>query len=180
VAKPFLKQNVLGLKIRLTGDVVYSELPQISLGLQYKHHQDFFVPQAAGAAHDAGTDIYLAASKVWLGGLLGRNFLFNGVVRATKANQGGLLGFGGDQRDRYQALIETSAGVFIDTHWLVGGEFRSKPDNLSFAREDHWRDLFIAWFPDKQWSFTAAWVDLGSVAGLRDQQGWYVSVQGSY
>lgn len=180
VGKPWLKQNILGMKIRVAGDVIYSDMPQIALGIQYKHHQDFFIPQAAGARKDSGTDLYLAATKVWLGGLWGYNVLLNGVVRATKANQGGLLGFGADKRDSYQAQYEVSAGVFLHSHWLVGGEFRAKPDNLSFAREDHWRDVFVAWFPDKQWSITAAWVDLGSIAGLGDQQGWYVSVQGSY
>jgi hypothetical protein len=39
-------------------------------------------------------------------------------------------------------LAEAGAGVFINRQWLLGAEYRQKPDNLSFAREDDWWDLF--------------------------------------
>lgn len=175
-----LQQDIFGAKIRLTGDVVYSPYGQWSLGVQHKRNRTFAVPEAVGAKDDSGTDVYLAASKLFLAGFLGRNVLVNGVVRGTKANQGGLLGFGGGQNDRYEAVFEASAGVFLNRQWLVGGEYRQKPDNLGFAEEEDWYDLFVAWFPDRRLAVTAAWVNLGSIAGLDDQQGAYLSLQGAF
>ncbi|WP_416376569.1 DUF3034 family protein [Marinobacter sp. LV10R520-4] len=55
-----------------------------------------------------------------------------------------------------------------------------KPDNLSFAREDDWWDLFIAWVPDRRLAVTAAFVNLDDVATLKDQQGVYLSLQGGF
>jgi hypothetical protein len=175
-----LEQDIFGAKFRLYGDLLYSRYGEWVLGLQHKRNRTFDVPNAVGAENDTGTDVYLAASKVFLAGLLDRNVLVNGVVRGTRANQGGLLGFGGDSNDNYEAMIEASAGIFITRRWLVGAEYRQKPDNLSFAEEDDWYDAFVAWVPDRHVSVTAAWVNLGDVAGLEDQQGAYLAVQGNF
>ena len=59
----------------------------------------------------------------------------------------------------------------------VGVEYRQKPDNLGFAREDDWHDAFVAWFPNKHVALVAAYADLGSIAGLDGQRGGYVSLQ---
>ncbi|WP_148861000.1 DUF3034 family protein [Marinobacter fonticola] len=175
-----LQQTIVGAKVRLTGDVLYSPYGQWSLGIQHKRNRTFAVPQAVGAKNDKGTDAYLAGSKVFFAGFLGRNVLVNGVIRGTKANQGGLLGFGGDKNDSYRAVFEGSAGLFVNRQWLVGAEYRQKPDNLSFAEEEEWYDLFVAWVPDRRLAVTAAWVNLGSIAGLDDQQGAYLSLQGAF
>lgn len=180
LSNDFLVQNIAGLKIRLAGDLVYDTLPQLSLGVQYKHNEDFLIPQAVNADREHDFDVYLVASKLFLAGLAGKNLLLNGVIRATRANQGGLIGFGGDKENKHSFVFEGSAGVFLNKHWLAGIEYKDKPDNLSFAKEDPWHDVFIAWFPDKQWSVIAAYVNLGDIAGLEDQTGWYLSMAGSY
>lgn len=175
-----IKQNIAGVKVRLAGDLVYDELPQISVGVQYKKNEDFFIPEAAGAIDDSDVDYYIAGSRLLLGGFFGRNWLINGVVRGTRANQLGLVGFGGDLNDSREWLFEGSTAVFLNRHWAVGIEYREKPDNLSFVSEDDWKDIFVGWFPNKQWSVVAAWVDLGDVASFADQTGWYLSAQGSF
>ena len=175
-----LNQDIIGAKVRLAGDALYSPWGQWSAGLQHKRQRDFMVPEAIGARDDAGTDLYLSASKLFFAALLDRNLLISATARATKANQGGLLGFGGDRNDRYEVMAEASVGLFLNRQWLVGGEYRQKPDNLSFAEEQDWWDLFVAWVPDRRLAVTAAWVDLGDVATLADQQGLYLSLQGSF
>lgn len=173
-----LRQDVLGAKIRLSGDAVYSAWPQLSLGIQHKHNLDFAVPSAVGARDDRGTDIYLAATKVFLGAAAGYNLLLNATLRSTDANQIGILGFGGDRGGR-RLVGEYSAAVLFHPTFAVGAEYRQKPDNLGFAREDAFKDVFAAWFPNKHVAVVAAWADLGSVATLKDQRGWYLSVQAS-
>lgn len=170
-----IHQNIYAIKARLYGDVVYSHWPQVSLGLQYKHLLDSQVAYLFGATDDRGTDVYLAASKLHLGGLMGYNTFWNLSLRSTEANQIGLLGFGGEASRRIQAEISTA--IFINRYWALGMEYRQKPDNLAI-REDDWRDLFVAWFPNKSFNITAAWLDLGEVAGIPGQRGWYLSLGG--
>ena len=175
-----LNQDIIGAKVRLAGDVLYSPWGQWSAGVQYKRQRDFTVPEAIGARDDSGTDLLLSASKLFFAAVFDRNLLVNATARATKANQGGLLGFGGDRNNGYEVMAEASVGVFVNRQWLVGAEYRQKPDNLSFASEDDWWDLFIAWVPDRRLAVTAALVNLGDIATLDDQQGLYLSLQGSF
>ncbi len=175
-----LNQDIFGVKVRLLGDALYSPWGQWSAGLQHKRQRDFVVPEAIGARDDSGTDVYFSGSKVFFAAVFGRNLLVNATMRGTRANQGGLLGFGGDLNDGYEVMAEAGVGVFISRQWLLGAEYRQKPNNLSFAREDDWWDAFIAWVPDRRLAVTAAFVNLGDVATLKDQQGLYLSLQGSF
>lgn len=175
-----LDQDIIGLKVRLWGDVLYNPFGQWAAGLQYKRNRTFTVPDAVGARDAHGTDFYLAGSKLFFDTLMHRNLLVNATLRGTRANQGGLLGFGGDRNDQYRLQLESSVGVFINRRWLAGVEYRQKPDNLAFAREDDWWDLFVAWVPDRRLAVTLAWVSLGDIAGLTGQQGAYLSLQGSF
>lgn len=175
-----LNQDILGAKVRLFGDLVYDQLPQVALGLQYKRQTNFFIPRAVGARRDSDTEAYLAASRLFLGGAFGYNLLVNGTLRYSRANETGLLGFGGDRRDSRTLLKEGSVGILLNPQWVVGLEYRQKPDNLSFAGESDWQDLFIGYFPTKRVSVVAAWADLGEIATLDDQTGLYLSLQLSY
>ncbi|AOY62516.1 DUF3034 family protein [Xanthomonas citri pv. glycines] len=172
-----LGQDVFGAKVRLAGDLVYGHAPQVSLGVQYKRLRNGTLPLAIGARDDHGTDIYLSASRLLLQGAAGYQLLLNGALRATRANQAGLLGFGGDRRNSYRLVPEVSAAVVLSPSWAVGVEYRDKPNNLGFAREQAWADAFVAWFPNKHVSLTAAWADLGDIATLADQRGPYLSLQ---
>jgi hypothetical protein len=101
-------------------------------------------------------------------------------MRATKANQFGLLGFGGDRHDHYRPQVEGSAGMMLSRRLVVGVEGRSKPSNLGFAREQKAVDAFAAWAVARNVSLTAAYVDLGDIATVRRQRGAFLSLQGSF
>ncbi|WP_297893249.1 DUF3034 family protein [Shewanella sp.] len=174
-----LGQDIFGVKYKLAGELLYTAMPQITLGAQYKRVDDFAIPQAVGARSDWGLDVYLAASKVFFDAVAGRNLLLNGTVRATKANQTGLLGFGTQASSDYQFVLEASAAVLLTDNVALGIEYRQKPNELAFAREDDWQDVFLAWFINKHLSVVTAYANLGSIAGFDDQQGWYVSVEGA-
>ncbi|MBV6807214.1 DUF3034 family protein [Xanthomonas euvesicatoria] len=172
-----LGQDVFAAKVRVVGDLVYGHAPQVSLGVQYKRLRNGTLPLAIGARDDHGTDIYVSASRLLLQGAAGYQLLLNGTLRATRANQAGLLGFGGDRRNSYRLVPEVSAAVVLSPSWAVGVEYRDKPNNLGFAREQAWADAFVAWFPSKHVSLTAAFADLGDIATLADQRGPYLSLQ---
>lgn len=175
-----IRLDVIGAKWRVFGDAVYDQdhwWPQVALGLQSKHNRDFTVPSALGAQRASDTDLYVAATKVWLGGLAGRNVLANLTLRSTRANQFGLLGFGGDKSDGRHLESEGSLAVLLRDDLALGAEWRDKPDNLSAFREQGANDLFIAWFPSRHLSATLAWVGLGNIANKPSQHGWYLSLQ---
>ena len=170
------EQDIAGAKLRLLGDAVLdsdSWMPQVSAGVQAKHNRQGAVVRSVGARSDSGTDFYVSGTKL----LLAPGVLLNGTVRWTKANQFGLLGFGGDRNDSYRPQAELSAAYLLSRNWAVGGEFRTKPDNLRFAREQDAWDTFVAWAPTKNVSLTLAYVSLGDIATVRKQRGWYLSAQ---
>jgi hypothetical protein len=175
--------DVIGAKLRLLGDAVYDQdlwYPQLSLGLQYKRNKNFdFVPALLGGRDDADVDLYVAATKVYLAGPFSRTWLVNATLRATRGNQFGILGFGGDRKDSRSINGEISVAMFVADSVVVGAEYRQKPDNLSsFEEQDYW-DAFATFFPSKHFSVTAAYTDLGRIAMMPGQHGWYLSLQGS-
>lgn len=175
-----LSQDVFGLKVRLFGDLIYDRLPQLSLGLQHKRQKDFLIPSLVGAQRSEDTEGYLSASRLILGGAFGYNLLLNGGLRYSRANELGLLGFGGDRRDRHSVLKEGSVAVLFNPRWALGVEYREKPDNLGFAGESDWADLFLGYFPNKHLAVVLAYARLGEIATLDNQDGVYLSVQGSF
>lgn len=178
------RMNVLGAKWRVSGNALYDQdtwWPQISVGLQYKVNEDFgVVPQLLGARRNADTDFYLSATKVWLGAVWGRNLLANATLRATRANQFGLLGFGGDRSDSHSLMPELSMAVLLRDDLALGAEFRAKPDKLGAFREENAYNAFVAWFPVRHVSLTAAWLELGNIANKAKQRSLYLSAQVAY
>jgi len=173
------KQNVVGAKLRVLGDAVYDQdrmTPQVAVGVQFKRNDQGAIVRAVGGKDHEGVDYYVAATKV----LLNESLVLNGTVRLTKANQTGLLGFGGDKDDSYSAQFEGSAGYLVSKRLLVGAEYRTKPDNLGFAKEDDWFDVFAAYAVNKNLSVTVAYADLGDIATFKDQRGLYVSLQAGF
>lgn len=172
-------QDVWGAKLVVAGDAVYDQdrlLPQIAVGVQYKRNDQDAIISAVGGKDDEGTDVYVAASKL----LLDRSLLLNGAVRMTRANQLGLLGFGGPNEDGYTPQFEGSAALLLSRRLAVGAEYRTKPDNLAFAREQDAFDLFAAYAFSKHLSVTAAYLDLGDIATFEDQRGLYISLQAGF
>jgi Protein of unknown function (DUF3034) len=181
-----LKLDIIGVKVKVAGDAVLDAdtwMPQIAVGAEFKRVNP---GPAVGGVLDSvdakrdGVDLYISATKLFLA----QSVLVNGTLRATKANQNGLLGFGSADKGGYSFQPEVSIAWLLRKNLAVGAEYRSKPNNLAFAgaafREHAWKDLFVAWAPTKNVSITAAYVDLGNIVGHERQTGGYVSVQLAY
>lgn len=184
-----LKLDTVGLKLKLTGDAVYDQdrwLPQIAVGAMAKRTHavgglgalGVTSVRQLGATSDHGIDVYVAATKIFLD----QSLLVNATLRATKANQMGLLGFGGDRSDHYKPMLEGSVAYLINRKTVAGVEYRMKPHNLSVDDEKAYYDAFIAYFPTKNLSVTAAWVSLGDITifNPRRQNGYYLSLQAGF
>lgn len=178
-----LGQDIFGLKLRIAGDAVYgqdSAMPQVAAGVMLKRNRGIRgVPGVAsatqlGASDDDGIDYYVAATKLWLD----QSLLLNATLRATRANQMGLLGFGAG----YKPMLEVSAAYLVDRKLVAGAEYRMKPHNLAVDPEGDAYDVFVAWFPSKHVSLTAAYAILGQITVFNParQRGWYVSLQAGF
>ncbi|MGH8124388.1 MAG: DUF3034 family protein [Rhodanobacteraceae bacterium] len=170
------QQDIIGVKVRLFGDLVLDQdswLPQVAVGAQYKKNNQGAVVQFVGAKRASGVDYYVSATKLFLA----QSLLVNATVRFTEANQIGILGFGGDKHNGYQAEFEGSVAYLLNRHLAIGAEYRQKPNNLSIAQEDDWYDAFVAWAPNQHVSLTLAYADLGNIVIEKHQHGLYASVQ---
>lgn len=170
------RQRIMGLKVKVAGDAVLEQnswLPQIAVGLQHKQNNQQAIVRAVGAKRDNDTDYYLAATKL----MLAQSTLVNVTVRATRANQTGLLGFGSEGSNKYRPAVEGSIAYLLSRNLAVGVEYRQKPNNLKFAKEQDWSDVFVAWAPLKNISATLAYARLGDIATIKNQHGIYGSVQ---
>jgi hypothetical protein len=169
-------QNIYGAKLKLIGDAVYDQdswLPQIAIGVQHKENDRGAIIRVVGGKGAVGTDFYLAASRLFLA----QSVLVNATLRATKANQFGILGFGGDKHDAYSAQFEGSVAYLISRDFVAGGEVRSKPSNLGAAKEGAAFDVFAAYFLNKNLSATLGYADLGNIVLHDHQDGIYISLQ---
>lgn len=190
-----LTQDILGAKWRVAGDAILDSdtwRPQVAVGIELKSLQSSGLDatlSALGAKKD-GVDVYVSATKLFLA----QGILVNGTLRATNANQNGLLGFGGTlggARDQHQLMPELSLAWLVNRHLALGLEYRRMPNNLQDPgaaaglgdglRAQDWRDIFVAWAPNKNASVTLAYVDLGVIVPAttnnRTQTGAYLSVQ---
>ena len=182
-----LKMDVFGAKARLLGDAVLdsdSWIPQVAAGVEARQTDADGLKstlQALGARTN-GVDFYVSATKLFLA----QGILVNGTLRMTKANQNGLLGFGGTGHEDYHLEPEFSVAWLANRTLAFGTEYRRKPDNLNPSplgaglKEDDWWDVFAAWAPTKHLSFTAAYVQLGHIVpavATKHQDGGYASAQ---
>lgn len=184
-----IKQDIVGVKVKVAGDAVYDQdtaMPQIAIGMMYKRNNGVAGLGALGvnnvkqlgAKNDHGIDFYVSATKI----ILDQSLLLNATVRATKANQMGILGFGGDKNDNYKPMLEVSGAYLINRKLVAGAEYRMKPRNLGVDNEKDYYDAFVAWFPTKNVSITAAYVSLGDITVFnpKRQNGFYLSLQAGF
>lgn len=129
-----ISQTIIGAKVRLFGNAVLDQdtiLPQVSVGAQYKINDNALVVGTVLGLKRKNVDFYAAATKV----ILSQSLLLNGTVRLTRANQYGILGFGGlgGKDQGYKAQFEGSAALLLTRKFAVGGEYRTKSNRLEGA-----------------------------------------------
>jgi hypothetical protein len=167
-----LSQNIFGAKLKLVGDLVYGDVPQVSFGIQRRNNTSSAQLRGLGVSDHSGTDAYLSISRLFLAGPLDRSWLVSAGLRSTRAQQNGLLGFSEDR----SLEPELAVAMFFNPSLAIGAEYRAKPDEIQGLREDDWRTLFLTYFPNKRLSVAAAYVDLGDIVNRKDQTGTYLNV----
>lgn len=187
-----VSQEVIGAKLRIFGDAVYAQdswAPQVAIGALVKHNRgirdggrsgapDLVSVTQLGASDEDDIDYYASATKIWLA----QGLLVNATVRYTRANQFGLLGFGGDRDDDATIQGEATLAYLLQRKIAIGVEYRTRDRHLSVDDESAAWDAFVAWTPNRHISILAAYANLGSIAApltgrAADQAGAYLSAQ---
>ncbi len=182
-----------GIKVKLNdmGDT----MPQFALGAVYKKASGNLADtlNTALGVNTSSTDVYGVASKIV--NMAGTNVLLNGVLRATKGNALGLLGFGGGSTvgasTGYKIEPELSAEVFAASNVVFGAEYRRQPNyavagttQATYLNQNSMYDFHVAYIASKNFTLTAAYVNLGTVApgvnGQGRQNGMFLQGQVSF
>lgn len=184
-----IKQDIVGLKVKVLGDAVYDQdswVPQVAVGVMYKKNKGIDGLGALGvtnvkqlgAKDDSDYDYYVSATKIYLE----YSLLLNATLRATRANQMGILGFGGDRNEDRRLKPEFSAAYLINRKLVLGAEYRRKPHNLGVDNEKAYYDVFLAIFPNRHFSATVAYANLGDITifNPKKQKGLYLSLQAGF
>jgi len=202
-----IKMNIYGAKLRLIGEAIYDSdtwEPQVAIGAFYKVNGNKALLQTLGADKTADYEGYLALTKIFFPISTAIDF----TARYTSANETGLTGFGSDTSGNHRKLrMEGSLAYLLAKNIAIGGEYQQHGNNLggktvntlngvntllgslglggldttlTQQKESDWKDLFVAFAPAKNLSFTAAVLDLGNITFTPNQFGYYISMAASF
>lgn len=204
-----IKMDVYGAKLRLFGDAVYNSqslIPQVAIGGFYKENKNEALLRTLQANKSKDWEGYIAATKIFFP----ISTLFNITARYTSANQTGLTGFGGGDENKREIRFEgsiahllnkqTAIGIEYAQHGsnldgrsvalgnadltpitdLLGGLGLNIGDTLTQLDESDWVDVFFAYAPTKNLSFTVAYAMLGNITLTPEQHGFYLSMHATF
>lgn len=202
-----IKMTIYGAKIRLLGEAIYDSdtwEPQVAIGGFYKINANKALLQTLGADKNKDFEGYIALTKIFFP----ISTAIDITARYTSANETGLTGFGNIDSGNHRKLrLEGSLAYLLQKNIAIGGEFQQHGDNLggrtvstlsgvngllgslgfggldttlTQQHESNWIDLFAAFAPAKNLSFTAAVLDLGNITFTPNQFGYYISIAASF
>lgn len=171
----YLHNLNLRLNLLKEGAFQTSWVPAVTVGVHYKKVEKLAdIDEALGGAltnagieDTEGFDFTLYASKLIKA--LPRPVLFNLGVRNSEAAHIGLLGFTGDR----EFLLEGNVVVFVTDRFLLGAEYRQKPDNYTpinglVEPEDDWWSIVAAYVIDDHFTVSGGVFNFGEVLNHYD------------
>lgn len=199
-----IKMDVFGAKVRLFGEAIYDSdnlIPQVAIGGFYKSNRNETLLKTLQANKAKDWEAYLSATKIFFP----LNTLVNVTLRYTSANETGLTGFGGPNGNKKKIRPEVSIAYLLAKNTAIGGEYQRHGRNLEgksvvvnginvtdltgvlggtgqalIQHESDWYDLFFAYLPNKNLSFTLAYAMLGNITLTPNQNGFYFSMHATF
>lgn len=205
-----IKMLVYGAKVRVFGEAIYDSdtwIPQVAVGAFYKVNANKALLQTLGAAKSKDFEGYIAATKIFFPistaiditarytsaneiGLTGfggpngnhRKVRFEGSIAYLLAKNiaiGGEYQQHGDNLGGHSVNLGTSSLTSV-TNVLQALGLGGASTALTQQHESDWKDIFAAYAPTKNLSFTAAMLDFGNITFTPNQIGFYLSVAASF
>ncbi len=177
-----VRQNVFGARVRLLGSARRPLAPAASLGVSYRRQSNFGLEDSLGAAEPRRRDDWDALATVGAGYRLGdkRAVRLHASARWTRANAGGLFGFGGADGDSRAVQLEGGIHAALTRAVHLAGEYRQQPDYLADDPGDPWWAAYVSYAVTPEVQLGAGWMDLGRMAGAPRQDGPFLTLRGGF
>jgi hypothetical protein len=151
-------------------------MPAVAVGAYYKRNCELRAIDKRllgglkwmGMDDDDGVDFTVTGTRAFPGPL-GGPMVVSAGVRFTEANQAGFFGFS----DGYRALFEGNVAWAVSERWVLGAEYRQKPDRLRragslYLPEDNAWAVFAAYRVNEHLSIGLGCANVGRVANSRE------------
>ncbi len=177
-----VRQNVFGARLRLAGSAHRPLAPAASIGVSYRRQSDFGLEGSLGSAAPERRNDWDALVSVGAGHRLGARqaILVHGGARWTRANAGGLFGFGGTDGDRHSLQLEGAVHAGLARRLHLSAEYRQQPDHLEDDPGDAWWTAYLGYATTPEVHLSVGWMDLGRMAGATRQDGPFISLRGGF
>ncbi len=166
------------------GDFDLPWMPAITAGIHYKYNDTIDdinsdlggALRGIGIADNDGVDFTLYGTKLITA--LPRPVLIDLGIRATEAAHIGLLGF----TDDYEVMLEGNLFVFATDKFLVGGEYRMKPNEYNripglIEAEDDWWTLCVCYIVNDNMTISGGYGHFGDVLNHEANGAWALRVK---
>jgi hypothetical protein len=205
-----IKMQIYGAKVRVFGEAIYDSdnwIPQVAVGGFYKINQNKALLETLGANKSKDFEAYVAATKIFFPistaiditarytaaneiGLTGfggpngdsRKVRFEGSLAYLLAKNiaiGGEYQQHGNNLGGHSVNLGTSSLTSV-TNTLAALGLNGASTALTQQHESSWADIFAAYAPAKNLSFTMAMLDFGNITFTPNQIGFYLSVAASF
>ncbi len=123
-----IRMDIFGAKLRVIGESIYDSdnlIPQVAVGAFYKinHNNELLDTLLANKRKDF--EAYVAITKIFFP----LDLLVNLTVRYTSANQTGLTGFGGPNKNSREFRPELSFAYLLAKNVAIGAEYAAHGKN---------------------------------------------------
>lgn len=167
------------------GDFDLPWLPAFTAGVHYKYNDTIddidddlggVLRNFVGIDDNDGVDFTLYATKLITD--LPRPVLVDLGVRASEGAHIGLLGF----TDDYNITVEGNVFVFVTDHFLVGGEYRMKPNEYRqipglIEEEDDWWTLCACYIVNDHLTISGGYAHFGDVLNHEANGAWGMRIK---
>ena len=176
------RQNVFAARVRVLGSADSPLGPAASVGISHRRQRDFGLERSLGASQPARRNDWDTMLTVGTGQQLGpaQALLLHATARYTRANAGGLLGFGGDRDDSHRLQLEAAFHASVSPRLTLGTEYRQQPDYLPEDLGDAWWTAYLGYATSATVHVTAGWQDQGRLGGAPRQRGPFIALRGRY
>lgn len=176
-----VRQNVFAARLRLAGSARAPLRPAASLGVSHRRQRDFGLEDSIGIEPERRND-WDATLSAGGGYDFGSNraVLLHVNARYTRANAGGLFGFGHVQDDDHRLQIEGALHTSLTQRLSLSAEYREQRRQPPGEPGDPWWSAYAGYGVNEDVQLALGWQDLGRLGGKPRQNGPFIALRGRY
>lgn len=176
-----VRQNVFAARLRLAGSAHAPLRPAASVGVSHRRQRDFGLEERIGMTPERRND-WDATLSAGGGYRLGptQAVLAHATARYTRANAGGLFGFGHAGEDNHRLQFEGAVHASLTSRLSISGEYREHRRQPAGDPGDPWWSAYAGYGVNEAVHLALGWQDLGRLGGQPRQDGPFIALRGRY